>query len=162
MKSFLRQLAFRFVTSALLAFAFATPAHSTIQYQISLDHPEQHTFHIKITVPNVNGSVTVQMPAWNALYEIRDFSAHVSKVEASDGASPLGVEKLDKQTWRITGTGTISISYDTFWDEPGPFADATQRRTRLHQSRHDFHVRPRPPQRRGRTRFRRFASRLGN
>jgi predicted metalloprotease with PDZ domain len=121
-KSFLRQLAIRIVTSALPAFVFATPAQATIQYQVSLDHPEQHTFHIKITVPNVTGSVTVQMPAWNALYEIRDFSAHVSRVEATDGAGPLPVEKLDKQTWQITGTGTIIISYDTFWDEPGPFA----------------------------------------
>jgi predicted metalloprotease with PDZ domain len=75
-----------------------------------------------MTVPNVSGSLTVQMPAWNALYEIRDFSAHVQKVEASNGASLLPIEKLDKQTWRITGTGTITISYDTFWDEPGPFA----------------------------------------
>jgi predicted metalloprotease with PDZ domain len=62
------------------------------------------------------------MPAWNALYEIRDFSAHVQKVEATNGASPLPLGKTDKQTWRITGTGTITISYDTFWDEPGPFA----------------------------------------
>lgn len=122
MISFLRLFPLRFVTFALLAFGFGTPSFSTIQYQISLEHPEQHTFHIKMTVPDVKGSVSVQMPAWNALYEIRDFSAHVSKVEATNGASPLPIEKLDKQTWRITGTGTITICYDTFWDEPGPFA----------------------------------------
>jgi predicted metalloprotease with PDZ domain len=29
---------------------------------------------------------------------------------------------VDKQTWRIKGTGTIKISYATYWDEPGPFA----------------------------------------
>ena len=122
MISFLRLFSLRFVTFSLLAFGFGTPSYSTIQYQISLEHPEQHTFHIKMTVPDVKGSLSVQMPAWNALYEIRDFSAHVSKVEATNGASTLPIEKLDKQTWRITGTGTITISYDTFWDEPGPFA----------------------------------------
>jgi len=86
-----------------------------------LAHPELHTFHIKMTVPNVSGSLKVQMPAWNALYEIRDFASHVSQVTAANELGPLQIDKIDKQTWRITGTGTITISYDTFWDEPGPF-----------------------------------------
>jgi len=75
-----------------------------------------------MTIPNVEDSVTVQMPAWNALYEIRDFASHVSQVKAANESGPLPIEKLDKQTWRIAGSGTITISYDTFWDEPGPFS----------------------------------------
>ncbi|GAC1636541.1 MAG: PDZ domain-containing protein [Candidatus Acidiferrum sp.] len=100
----------------------AVPSRATIQYTISLAHPEQHTFHIKMTIPDVKDSVTVQMPAWNALYEIRDFASHVSQVIAANESGPLSIEKLDKQTWRATGSGTITISYDTFWDEPGPFS----------------------------------------
>ena len=100
----------------------ASPAFSTIQYQISLAHPEQHTFHIKMIVPDVSSSLTVQMPAWNALYEIRDFASHVMQVTAANESRPLPIEKLDKQTWKISGSGNITISYDTFWDEPGPFA----------------------------------------
>jgi predicted metalloprotease with PDZ domain len=106
----------------LLACAFATPSYSTIHYEISLAHPEQHTFHIKMTIPDVKDSVTVQMPAWNALYEIRDFASHVREVKASNESGALPVEKLDKQTWRVTGQGTITLQYDTFWDEPGPFS----------------------------------------
>ena len=112
----------RFATFVLLACAFATPSYSTIQYEISLAHPEQHLFHITMTVPDVSGSLTVQMPAWNALYEIRDFASHVREVKASNESGPLPIEKLDKQTWRVTGSGKIAISYDTFWDEPGPFS----------------------------------------
>ena len=122
MISTLRLSLSRFLTFAILAFLFATPSYSTIEYQISLTHPEQHVFHIKMTVPNVAGSLTIQMPAWNALYEIRDFSSHVQQVAASNESGVLPIEKLDKLTWRITGTGTITISYNTFWDEPGPFA----------------------------------------
>src|SRR5262249_19066929 len=81
-----------------------------------------HTFHVKMTIPGVSDSVTVQMPAWNALYEIRDFASHVLRVTAANEPGPLPLEKLDKQTWRIKGSGKITISYDTFWDEPGPFA----------------------------------------
>ncbi len=112
----------RTATFVLLACAFAIPSYSTIQYDISLAHPEQHIFHIKMTIPGVKDSVTVQMPAWNALYEIRDFASHVREVKASNESGPLPIEKLDKQTWRVTGSGKIAISYDTFWDEPGPFS----------------------------------------
>lgn len=62
------------------------------------------------------------MAAWNALYEIRDFAGHVQQVSATSESSPLPIQKLDKQTWQITGSGTITVSYDTFWDEPGPFS----------------------------------------
>ena len=27
-----------------------------------------------------------------------------------------------KQTWSVTGNGTVTVSYPIFWDEPGPFA----------------------------------------
>lgn len=112
----------RLLVVAAFGFFFCASSRATVQYAVSLSHPEQHTFHIKVTIPDVKDSVTVQMPAWNALYEIRDFASHVSQVFASNESGPLPIEKLDKQTWRVTGSGTIAISYDTFWDEPGPFS----------------------------------------
>ncbi len=121
MKTF-RGISVRFIAFAAIGLFFAASSRATIQYQISLAHPELHTFHIKMIVPNVSGALTVQMPAWNALYEIRDFASHVMQVKATSESGPLPIEKLDKQTWRISGSGTITISYDTFWDEPGPFA----------------------------------------
>jgi predicted metalloprotease with PDZ domain len=101
---------------------FSTSARATIQYTILLDHPERHLFHVAMTIPDVAGEVTVRMPAWNTLYQIRDFSGHVQQVEAFAGSEKAFVEKLDKQTWHIQGTGMIKISYATYWDEAGPFA----------------------------------------
>jgi predicted metalloprotease with PDZ domain len=75
-----------------------------------------------MTIPDVPGEVIVQMPVWNALYQIRDFSNHVGQVDAFAGSERAPIEKLDKQTWRIKGTGTIKISYATYWDDAGPFA----------------------------------------
>ena len=95
---------------------FSATSQATIQYSISLEHPEQHLFHITMTIADVKGEVTVQMAAWNALYQIRDFSAHVQDVSAS-----ATVEKTDKQTWRVRGNGTIVVRYATYWDEVGPF-----------------------------------------
>ena len=75
-----------------------------------------------MTIPEVAEEVLVRMPAWNALYQIRDFSSHVQQVEAFAGSQKAFLEKVDKQTWRIKGAGTIKISYASYWDEAGPFA----------------------------------------
>ena len=101
--------------------AFATASQATIKYSVSLEHPEQHLFHVTMIIPDAEGEVTVQMAAWNALYQIRDFSAHVQQVEAFVGAEKAAMEKVDKQTWRIQGNGTITVRYATYWDEIGPF-----------------------------------------
>ena len=77
-------------------------------------------------IPAVRGNVTVQMPAWNALYQIRDFAYRVTDFHAT-GASgnALPVRRLDKETWRIeaptNGQAEIRIEYASFWDDPGPF-----------------------------------------
>ncbi len=105
-----------------LGLNFSCSVRATIRYDVSLAHPEQHLFHVTMTIPDVEDQVVVQIPAWNALYQIRDFSAHIQKVEAQQGETSLAIEKIDKQTWRITAHGTVTIQYATYWDESGPFA----------------------------------------
>jgi predicted metalloprotease with PDZ domain len=100
----------------------APPSGATIQYEVSIKRPQEHLFHVTMTIPDVNGEVTVQIPSWNALYQIRDFSSHIQQVEAFVGTEKAPIEKMDKQSWRITGRGTITVRYATFWDDVGPFA----------------------------------------
>jgi predicted metalloprotease with PDZ domain len=129
------RLARAFPASLFLLAFFSASSYGTISYQLSLAHPEQHLFHVTMTIPDVKGEVTVQMPAWNALYQIRDFSDRVQRVEAfagnpSDDASRLSTldaEKIDKQTWRIKADGTVTIRYATYWDDAGPFASQLNR-----------------------------------
>jgi predicted metalloprotease with PDZ domain len=113
-------------SSAVLYFLFfllsSSRSNATIRYEVSLAHPEQHLFHVTMTIPSVVNEVTVQMAAWNALYQIRDFSSHLRQVEAFIGSEIAPIEKLDKKTWRIKGSGTIRVHYDAYWDEVGPFA----------------------------------------
>jgi predicted metalloprotease with PDZ domain len=101
---------------------WAGPSWATIRYEVSIRYPEQHLFHVTMTIPDVHGEVSVEIPAWNALYQIRDFSSHVQQVEAFAEAGKAPIEKMDKQTWRIRGQGTITVRYATYWDEVGPFA----------------------------------------
>ncbi len=112
------------LTAAILCLLFftATSAKADIHYTVTLDHPEQHLFHVTVEVPNVNGQLTLQMAAWNALYEIRDFSSHVQEVVAFADGRPVEIKKLDKLTWQVQGSGTITVHYSTFWDDVGPFS----------------------------------------
>ena len=106
---------------ALCLLPFCFPAYGEIRYTVSLAHPEQHLFHVSMEISGVKDELKLQMAAWNALYQIRDFSSHVQQVEAYANGQKTEIEKLDKLTWRVKGTGTITIKYDTFWDDTGPF-----------------------------------------
>ncbi len=122
---------------AVLALAYASSASATIRYEVSFSQPETHIFHIRMEIPGVSPDETIAMPAWNTLYQIRDFAYRVRDVEVArvsgDGAVPhfTVARKLDKQDWsldvstdgrRIAGSGTdYVVTYSILWDEPGPF-----------------------------------------
>jgi predicted metalloprotease with PDZ domain len=117
-----RKAIYRLALSLLLLPAvLAGAARAAIRYEVSLARPEQHLFHVKMEVPDVKDQLTLQMAAWNALYEIRDFSSHVQQVQAFANGQPAIVTKLDKLTWCVQGSGTVTVRYDTFWDDVGPF-----------------------------------------
>jgi predicted metalloprotease with PDZ domain len=118
------------VCALACALAAPAPVRAEIRYEISLAHPGEHKFHVTMTVPGVTDIVTVQMPAWNALYQIRDFAYRVSDFHAQDASgAALPLHRLDKETWRIEAPGRspaesrseIRVEYATFWDDPGPF-----------------------------------------
>jgi predicted metalloprotease with PDZ domain len=106
----------------LACLPLADPAAAEIHYTVSLAHPEQHLFHVTVEIPDVTDHVDLQMAAWDALYEIRDFSSHVQRVTAIANGREVPIEKLDKLTWSVSATGTVQVSYETFWDDPGPFS----------------------------------------
>jgi predicted metalloprotease with PDZ domain len=126
----------RIVLAVTLLF-FARPAAATIGYHISLKNPEQHLFHVSMEIPAqaTDQEIIVALPAWNALYQVRDFSYRVRDVRARNSAgtaaAPLPVRMLDKQTWKIslarTGAGADAgaqaamLDYSIEWDDPGPF-----------------------------------------
>lgn len=115
-----RWIAFLAATAASF---FAPVARATLRYEVSLAQPEQRLFHVRMTIPDVRKEVTLQMAAWDALYQVRDFAAHLQNLRASgEDGQPLALTQLDKQTWRIAAQGSVTLEYAAFWDEPGPFA----------------------------------------
>src|SRR5260370_9073593 len=77
---------------------FSASSKSTIRYVVSLEHPERHLFHVTMPIPDVTGEMITQMPAWNALYQIRAFSSHVQKVEPFACSVKASLEKADKKS----------------------------------------------------------------
>jgi predicted metalloprotease with PDZ domain len=65
----------------------------------------------------------VQLPVWNALYQVRDFSQFVNWVKAiARTGEALAVEKIDKTTWQIDGASSGAIvEYEMVADEGGPY-----------------------------------------
>ncbi len=109
------------LVAVFLLLFLSSSTQAAIHYEISLANPEQHLFHVTMEIPNVHDELKLQMAAWNALYEIRDFSSRVQQVQASVDGRTVDIEKLDKLTWQLKANGTVTVKYATFWDDTGPF-----------------------------------------
>jgi predicted metalloprotease with PDZ domain len=100
----------------------ANPAPLT-NYVISLAAPEQHLVEVQVLLPGGGAQRELQLPVWNALYQVRDFVQYVNWVHAKDRAGqPLAVRELHKSLWQISGAerGAI-VEYQIFVDSFGPF-----------------------------------------
>jgi|HubBroStandDraft_6_1064221.scaffolds.fasta_scaffold02161_9 predicted metalloprotease with PDZ domain len=114
----LRTLAF----FALSSVAIAQPPSET-GYTIALDNPEQHLVDVQITLPAGPAQRDLQLPVWNALYQVRDFAQYVNWVHAKDrGGKALEVRALDKSRWQVQGANAGAlVEYQIYVDLPGPF-----------------------------------------
>src|SRR5277367_6083891 len=123
-----------FLAAVAVVLLASKPAVATIKYHVSLKNPESHIFHVRMEFPPAPQGIVIAMPAWNALYQIRDFSYRVRDVEAKEsgeaGAADLPLRKLDKQSWQVEypWDGVLSahappvvVTYSIEWDDPGPF-----------------------------------------
>lgn len=102
--------------------AQTTPAQP-IAYVVDLSSPEQHLVDVQILLPAGAVQRELQLPVWNALYQIRDFAQFVNWIRAKDRAgNPLPVRELDKSRWQIQGAaGGAIVEYEIYVDSPGPF-----------------------------------------
>jgi predicted metalloprotease with PDZ domain len=78
---------------------------------------------VQILLPQGPEQRELQLPVWNALYQVRDFAKYVNWVRAKDRAgSALPVRQVDKSRWQIAGAqdGAV-VEYQIFVDSPGPF-----------------------------------------
>jgi predicted metalloprotease with PDZ domain len=97
--------------------------HRAIRYAVSLTRRSDHLVSVTIDLPAGTSERELQLPVWNALYQVRDFSQYVNWVRATDaGGRALSVRKLNKSRWRVSGAenGAL-VKYEIFADQPGPY-----------------------------------------
>ncbi len=108
----------------------ATPPAAPIQYTIALADLLAHKVHVTINLAPGAAERDLQLPVWNALYQVRDFSQYVNWVHARNSAgTPLPVRLLDKSRWRVGDAANgAEVEYEILAMLPGPYgADLTSR-----------------------------------
>jgi len=101
-----------------------------IQYTVTLADPSAHKVHVTISLPPGPPERDLQLPVWNALYQVRDFSQYVNWIHARNRAGgPTPVSLLDKSRWRISGAANgAELEYEILAMLPGPYgAELTPR-----------------------------------
>ena len=105
-----------------------------ITYTLSMPAPATHYFEVEMTLSNIagptnlkkNGYIDLKMPVWTpGSYLIREYAKNVESFRAtvgspSQGGVALPVEKIRKNTWRITtrdggpATDAITVRYRVY------------------------------------------------
>ncbi len=91
-----------------------------ISYILQPTRPEAHLFEVRMSIPepDTRGQM-LSLPAWiPGSYMIRDFARNIVTLKAYCTGQEIGVEKLDKQTWRCTPCdGELEVRYQVYaWD----------------------------------------------
>ena len=123
MKRLVLAAALRLIALALFLCASLANSHAATDYAISLVDPAQHLVEVKIHLPQGSSQRELQLPVWNALYQIRDFSQYVNRIRATDRAGhPLVMRELNASLWQISGAenGAI-VDYQIYVNSFGPF-----------------------------------------
>ena len=92
------------------------------EYFVSLADAAAHTAHVTIRFPELSGSIQLAMPAWNALYQVRNFVARVENVRTEGSGGNSQLSQTGTSTWQLhTASGCALVAYDVHLETPGPF-----------------------------------------
>jgi predicted metalloprotease with PDZ domain len=94
-----------------------------VRYTVSLADPDRHLVRVELALPPGPPSHELQLPVWNALYQVRDFVQYMNWIRAEDASGhALQLTQLNKSRWQVTGSERgARIEYEMFSDTPGPY-----------------------------------------
>lgn len=91
---------------------------ANIDYEVRMSEPHTHYFEVKMTIKNHDDNkVDIYMPTWSpGSYLIREFSKNVEELTANQNAKELNIEKINKNTWRISpnNKSDIVVTYKVY------------------------------------------------
>jgi predicted metalloprotease with PDZ domain len=95
----------------------------TVRYAVSLARAADHLVEVQMEIAPGAPTRDIQLPVWNALYQVRDFAQYVTWVRAKAASGDtLQVRQLDKTTWRVNGAEHgVRVEYEIVADQGGPY-----------------------------------------
>ena len=115
----MRSVSIRYAIVAIVFFKTFNTLYaqkSAIQFEVSMDRPASHIFHVTMSCIGFSGdSVDVRMPVWSpGYYQRLDFANNVENFQATDALRNLnGWRKMPGNAWRINnGGGSFILNYD--------------------------------------------------
>ena len=93
------------------------------EYFASLADNASHLAHVSIRFPQASGPITLNMPVWNALYQVRDFAANIENVHALlEAGQFVPVIHTKTSEWLVTAPAScVVVEYDIHLNVEGPF-----------------------------------------
>jgi predicted metalloprotease with PDZ domain len=112
-------------TSVTCASPATSPAEPT-EYFVSLADSGKHLAHVSIRLREGSGTWTLDMPVWNALYQVRNFAANIEDVRVQDASGgPAAIVNTKTSEWEVSAPpGCVVVAYDIHLDSAGPFGSA--------------------------------------
>jgi len=101
----------------------AASAAQPIRYTLNLRAPETHMVQVAMHVPGAEAGTRIQIPAWNCLYQIRDFVKDVENVKGECDGRRVELEREDLNTWRGPDEPCrdLTVHYAVYANVDGPF-----------------------------------------
>ncbi len=111
------------ILTLLILIPCAVRAEEPIRYRVDLNSTATHRVHVTMTVADASPGTEIQIPTWNALYQIRDFVKDVADMKGECNGRPVDLARVDLNTWRGPNQpcGKLAFTYSVFADEDGPF-----------------------------------------
>lgn len=98
-------------------------AAQAIHYLVDLNATDSHLVQVTMNVPDASAGMEVQIPAWNALYQIRDFVKDVEGLKGECDGQAVVLQREDLNTWRAPERPCTNLAfrYSVYADDDGPF-----------------------------------------
>jgi predicted metalloprotease with PDZ domain len=107
------------ITGSAVARAQSAP----IRYLLDLRKPASHLVDVTMSVSDAAAGTEFQIPAWNNLYQIRDFVRNVQDVEAQCQGRPAPLRRVDINTWSsVEPCADLEIHYEVYANQESVFS----------------------------------------
>jgi predicted metalloprotease with PDZ domain len=110
-----------FVASTTAALRTAADTRKAFSYSLRMPEAQRHEFHVSLRFDNLPGErVKLELPKWNpGAYELtgahRNVRAVTAKLVDGNEQKPVGIAKLDENTWEVAhGGAPLIVDYRVY------------------------------------------------